>query len=163
MRSPGELKKEIESRLKGYLSRDRDGIRHELLNLFVKVKSLTIPPQIYEKLQERFSVSYHSIASMVGIIASRIGILHVRRNAEGDELHLRVEGSVRGRGGEYPRGDIVPGNPTSFFSPPSTNMRDYHAERCWGGARSITGHICHRGCSIVCPPEETRLPGEHIL
>ena len=82
MRSPGELKKEIESRLKGYLSRDRDGIRHELLNLFVKVKSLTIP-QIYEKLQERFSVSYHSIASMVGIIASRIGILHVRRNAEG--------------------------------------------------------------------------------
>ena len=82
MRSPGELKKEIESRLKGYLTRDRDGIRHELLNLFVKVKSLTIP-QIYEKLQERFSVSYHSIASMVGIIASRIGILHVRRNAEG--------------------------------------------------------------------------------
>lgn len=82
MRSPGEFKKEIESRLKGYLSRDRDGIRHELLNLFVKVKSLTIP-QIYENLQERFSVTYHSIASMVGIIASRIGILHVRRNAEG--------------------------------------------------------------------------------
>ena len=82
MRSPGELKKEIESRLKGYLSRDRDGIRHDLLNLFVKVKSLTIP-QIHEKLQERFSISYHSIASMVGIIASRIGILHVRRNAEG--------------------------------------------------------------------------------
>ena len=53
MRSPGELKKEIESRLKGYLSRDRDGIRHELLNLFVKVKSLTIP-QIHEKLQEQF-------------------------------------------------------------------------------------------------------------
>ncbi|MFA7563027.1 MAG: DUF2551 domain-containing protein [Methanoculleus sp.] len=82
MRSPGELKREIESRLKEYLSRDRDGLRHELLNLFVRVKSLTIP-QIHEKLQEQFSISYHSIASMVGIIASRIGILHVRRNAEG--------------------------------------------------------------------------------
>ncbi|WP_292517619.1 DUF2551 domain-containing protein [Methanoculleus sp.] len=82
MRSPYELKKEIETRLKGYLSRDRDGIRHELLNLFIKVKSLTIP-QIYGRLQEQFSISYHSVASMVGIIASRIGILHVRRNAEG--------------------------------------------------------------------------------
>ena len=82
MRSPGELKREIESRLKEYLSRDRDGLRHELLNLFVRVKSLTIP-QIHEKLQEQFSISYHSIASMVGTIASRIGILRVRRNAEG--------------------------------------------------------------------------------
>ncbi|NLB01398.1 MAG: DUF2551 domain-containing protein [Methanomicrobiales archaeon] len=82
MRSPGELKREIESRLKEYLSRDRDGIRHELLNLFVRVKSLTIP-QIHEKLQEQFTISYHSIASMVGTIASRIGILRVRRNAEG--------------------------------------------------------------------------------
>jgi len=34
-------------------------------------------------LQEQFSISYHSVASMVGIIASRIGILHVRRNADG--------------------------------------------------------------------------------
>ena len=82
MKSPSELKKEIETRLKGYLSRDRDGIRHELLSLFVKIKSLTIP-QIYGKLQEQFSISYHSVASMVGIIASRIGILHVRRNADG--------------------------------------------------------------------------------
>lgn len=82
MRSPYELKGEVEARLKGYLSRDRDGIRHELLSLFVKVKSLTIP-QIYGKLQERFSITYHSVASMVGIIASRIGILHVRRNADG--------------------------------------------------------------------------------
>ena len=82
MRSPYELKNEIEARLKGYLSRDRDGIRHELLKLFVKVKSLTIP-QIYGRLQEQFSISYHSVASMVGIIASRIGILHVRRNTDG--------------------------------------------------------------------------------
>jgi len=82
MRSPGELKKEIEDRLKSYLSRDRDGLRHEVLGLFVKVRALTIP-QIYETLRKRFTITYHSIASMVGIIASRIGILHVRRNAEG--------------------------------------------------------------------------------
>ena len=82
MRSPSELKKEIETRLKGYLSRDQDGIRHELLSLFVKIKSLTIA-QIYEKLREQFAISYHSVASMVGTIASRMGILRVRRNADG--------------------------------------------------------------------------------
>lgn len=82
MRSPSELKSEIESRLEGYLSRDCNGIRYELLSLFVKIRSLTIP-QIHERLQEQFSISYHSIASMVGIIAARIGILHVRRNAVG--------------------------------------------------------------------------------
>ncbi|HIH85923.1 MAG TPA: DUF2551 domain-containing protein, partial [Methanoculleus sp.] len=45
-------------------------------------RTLTIP-QIYETLRMQFAITYHSIASMVGIIASRIGILHVRRNAEG--------------------------------------------------------------------------------
>ncbi len=90
MRSPAELKKEIESRLKGYLSRDRDGIRHELLTLFVRAKTLTIP-QIYETLHEQFSISYHSVASMVGIIASRIGILHVKRNAEGTNTIYEIK------------------------------------------------------------------------
>ncbi|MCC7565274.1 MAG: DUF2551 domain-containing protein [Methanomicrobiaceae archaeon] len=82
MRSPSELKKEIEARLKSYLSRDRSGIRHAVLDLFVRIKALTIP-QITGELQKRFSISYHSVASMVGIIASRLGILHVKRNADG--------------------------------------------------------------------------------
>jgi hypothetical protein len=82
MRSPHELKVEIEFRLKGYLSRDRSGIRHRLLGLFVQIRSLTIQ-QIHDELRKQFSISYHSIASMVGIIASRLGILHVKRNADG--------------------------------------------------------------------------------
>jgi hypothetical protein len=78
MRSPGDIKQEIESRLKAYLSRDKTGIRHEVLKLFIKVKSLTIA-EILEKLKTRFNVTYNSVASMVGIIASKIGILHVKR------------------------------------------------------------------------------------
>jgi len=81
MRSPAEIKKLIETRLKRYLSRDRTGIRHETLRLFLTVKSLTIA-DIYEKLGKRFSISYHSVAAMVGIIASRLGILHITRNRE---------------------------------------------------------------------------------
>ena len=45
-----------------------------MLSLFVRAKSLTVA-QIHEKLAEKFSVSYHSIASMVGTIASKLGIL----------------------------------------------------------------------------------------
>lgn len=72
------IRREIRRRLRGYLLRDRTGIRREVLNLFLRLRSLTIP-RIYEYLAHRFSVSYHALASMVGIMASRIGILHVRK------------------------------------------------------------------------------------
>lgn len=88
MRTPADLKKEIESRLKNYLSRDKTGIRHELLKLFLKIKSLRVA-DIYDNLKGRYAISYHSVASMVGIIASRIGILHVRKDK--DNVNTRYE------------------------------------------------------------------------
>ncbi|MDI6718825.1 MAG: DUF2551 domain-containing protein [Methanomicrobiales archaeon] len=82
MKFPSDIRKDIEARLIGYLSRDRTGIRRELLGLFLRIKALTIP-QIYNALKNRFSISYHQVASMVGIIASKLGILRLTRNAEG--------------------------------------------------------------------------------
>jgi predicted transcriptional regulator len=82
MRSPQEIRTIIERRLKNYISRDRTGIRRALLTLFLRLKSLTIA-QIFEALNRQFSISYHSVAAMVGIIASKIGILHVTKNKEG--------------------------------------------------------------------------------
>ena len=82
MRSPSEIKGVIEGRLQSYLSRDRTGIRREVLRLFVKTKSITIA-EIVTELQKQFVVTFHAIASMVGIIASRIGILHATRTADG--------------------------------------------------------------------------------
>jgi hypothetical protein len=75
------LRREIRRRLRGYLLRDRTGIRREILGLFLRLRSLTIP-RIHEVLARRFPVSFHALASMVGILASRIGILHVRRRKE---------------------------------------------------------------------------------
>ena len=75
------LRREIRRRLKGYLLRDRTGIRREVLGLFLRLRSLTIP-RLYEALARRFAVTYHALASMVGIIASRIGILHVKKRKE---------------------------------------------------------------------------------
>jgi len=82
MRSPSEIKRVIEGRLRSYLSRDRTGIRREVLRLFVKTKAITIA-ELVAVLQKQFTVTFHAIASMVGIIASRIGILRATRNADG--------------------------------------------------------------------------------
>jgi predicted transcriptional regulator len=82
MLSPSDLRKEIENRLRKYLARDKSGIRKALLSLFVRAKSLTVA-QIHERLAEKFGVSYHSIASMVGTIASKLGILSTRRSSDG--------------------------------------------------------------------------------
>jgi hypothetical protein len=82
MRAPAEIRKIIEARLKSYISRDRTGIRREMLRLFLRIRSLTIQ-QIFEALNKRFTISYHSVAAMVGIIASRIGILRVSRSRDG--------------------------------------------------------------------------------
>ncbi len=82
MRSPHEIKAVIEGRLRMYLSRDQTGVRHAMLKLFLKIKTLTIA-KICELLNRRFKISYHSVAAMVGIIASRIGILHVKKNKVG--------------------------------------------------------------------------------
>jgi hypothetical protein len=82
MRSPSEIRRVIEGRLRSYLSRDKTGLRREMLRLFLKIKCITIGELVAE-LQQRFAVTFHKIASMVGIIASRIGILHAIRNADG--------------------------------------------------------------------------------
>jgi hypothetical protein len=81
MRSPQEIRMVVENRLRNYISRDRTGIRRALLQLFLRLKSLTIA-EIFEALNSKFTISYHSVAAMVGIIASKIGILHVTKNRE---------------------------------------------------------------------------------
>jgi len=82
MRSQLEIERMIEGRLKSYLSRDKTGIRREVLRILLRIRQTTIA-DILAGLREQFTVSFHAIASMVGIIASRIGILKVSRNTGG--------------------------------------------------------------------------------
>jgi hypothetical protein len=96
MRSPSEITRVIEGRLRSYLSRDKTGIRREVLRLFLPIKPLTIA-EIVAALRKHFSVTFHAIASMVGIIASRIGILRASRNTDGInayELRQKYAGMV---------------------------------------------------------------------
>ena len=93
MRATAEIKKVIESRLKNYVSRDKTGIRREMLKLFLKIRSITIP-RMFEYLNRKFSISYHSVAAMVGIVASRLGILHVNRTKEGTTSVYVTKGTI---------------------------------------------------------------------
>ena len=86
MRSPSEIKKIIEGRLRSYLSKDKTGIRREVLRHFVRTKTLTIAELVTE-LKKHFSVTFHALASMVGIIASRIGILRAIRGVDGTNAY----------------------------------------------------------------------------
>jgi len=72
----------VERRLRSYLSRDRTGIRREVLRLFVTTRSLTIA-ELVAKLKRQFAVTFQAIASMVGTIASRIGIIRATRTSDG--------------------------------------------------------------------------------
>ena len=72
----------VEGRLRSYLLRDRTGIRREVLRLFITTRSLTIA-ELFEKLKKQFAVTFRAIGSMVGIIASRIGILCATRTSGG--------------------------------------------------------------------------------
>ena len=83
MISPSDLKKEIEARLRSYLSRDKSGIRKALLGLIVEMKTVTVP-EIHATLSTAFEVSIHSVASMVGTIASKFGILSMKKAKDGD-------------------------------------------------------------------------------
>ena len=90
MRKPADLKKEIEKRVRNYLKRDTCGIRHELLSIFTRMKEVTID-QVHQSLTSKFEVSYQSVASMVGIITSRLGILTSHRKRDNDRTTYELK------------------------------------------------------------------------
>jgi hypothetical protein len=92
----------VERRLRSYLSRDRTGIRREVLRLFINTGSLSIAEPV-AILRLRFMVIFQAIASMVGMIASRIGILYSNTNVW---LHtqIRTQRKIRWRHGWGCRG-----------------------------------------------------------
>ncbi|MCQ2376826.1 MAG: DUF2551 domain-containing protein [Methanocorpusculum sp.] len=83
MFTASDLKAEIEKRLQNYLSRDKSGIRKALLTLLLKLKSVTVT-QVYTLLSTRFAVSMRSVASMLGTMAAKLGILSLKREKDGD-------------------------------------------------------------------------------
>ncbi|WNY23067.1 hypothetical protein MmiHf6_03660 [Methanimicrococcus hongohii] len=74
------LKESIMSRLEQFVAADTTGYRKKFLGLFVKVKEFTVS-QMHDLLSEEYQVTRNEVASMIGYIQSKVGILKSRKES----------------------------------------------------------------------------------
>ncbi len=74
------LKFRIKRRIEVYLELDMDGIRKFIINMLLKLKKVTVD-LLYQELNKKFKVSYSAVASTLGYIHSKLGILHANKES----------------------------------------------------------------------------------
>lgn len=74
------LKLRIKRRIEIYLELDIDGIRKFIMNLLLELKTVTVD-LLYAKINKKFKVSYSAVASTIGYIHSKLGILHANKES----------------------------------------------------------------------------------
>src|SRR5665647_3790501 len=74
------IRAKINSRLEKFLEVDNSGYRRAILCIFIKVKKATID-ELHEMLSSRYSVSRNTVASMIGYIHSKLGILRAHKES----------------------------------------------------------------------------------
>lgn len=74
------LKVRIKRRLEMYLELDIDGIRKFVIYVLLRLKKLTVE-QLYNELNLKFKVSFSAVASTLGYIHSKLGILHAYKES----------------------------------------------------------------------------------
>jgi len=67
---------EVMGRLVRFLDLDADGLRRFVLQSIVEAREFTVA-SLHDIVSRRFNVSKKVVASMIGYICSRLGILHV--------------------------------------------------------------------------------------
>lgn len=74
------LKLRIKRRLEIYLELDIDGLRKFIINMLLKLKRVTVD-LLHQELNKKFKVSYSAVASTLGYIHSKLGILHAYKES----------------------------------------------------------------------------------
>ncbi|MDY0267174.1 MAG: DUF2551 domain-containing protein [Methanimicrococcus sp.] len=74
------LKESIMSRLEKFIAGDATGYRKKCIDLFIKVKEFTVD-QIHNLLLAEYQVTRNEVASMIGYIQSKVGILKSRKES----------------------------------------------------------------------------------
>ncbi|MHC1593622.1 MAG: DUF2551 domain-containing protein [Methermicoccaceae archaeon] len=74
------LRFKIKERLEKYLEMDKSGVRSYLIKTVLKLKKFTVD-RVHKILSRRFPVSRNMVASMVGYIYSKLGILGARKDS----------------------------------------------------------------------------------
>ena len=74
------LKVRIKRRLEVYLELDIDGIRKFIIDILLRLKKLTVD-QLFKELNKKFKISFSAVASTLGYIHSKLGILHAYKES----------------------------------------------------------------------------------
>ncbi|MFZ2411891.1 MAG: DUF2551 domain-containing protein, partial [Candidatus Methanoperedens sp.] len=74
------LKFRIKRRLELYLELDIDGIRKSIIDTLLRLKKVTVDI-LYTELKRKFKISYSAVASTLGYIHSKLGILHAYKES----------------------------------------------------------------------------------
>ena len=74
------LKVRIKRRLETYLELDIDGFRKFIIDILLRLKKVTVD-QLYNELNRKFKVSFSAVASTLGYIHSKLGILHAYKES----------------------------------------------------------------------------------
>lgn len=74
------FKLRIKRRLEVYLELDINGIRKSVLNILLKLKKVTVS-SLHRELNKSFKISYSAVASTLGYIHSKLGILHAHKES----------------------------------------------------------------------------------
>ncbi len=74
------LKVRIKRRLEIYLELDIDGIRKFVIYVLLRLKKLTVE-RLFNELNSKFKVSFSAVASTLGYIHSKLGILHAYKES----------------------------------------------------------------------------------
>lgn len=70
----------IKRRLKEYIELDISGIRKLILKILLKFRKVTVEI-MWKEINKRFKISYNAVASTLGYIDSKIGILHSHKES----------------------------------------------------------------------------------
>lgn len=68
------IKSKIKRRLQTFIELDVNGLRSHILSVFLQVQKTTVD-ELHQKITTRFEISRSAVASMVGYIYSKLGIL----------------------------------------------------------------------------------------
>lgn len=74
------IRSKIKRRLEKFIELDANGIRSHILSVFLTVKEVTVD-KLHEVISKKHDISRSAVASMVGYIHSKLGILRAHKES----------------------------------------------------------------------------------
>lgn len=71
---------EILNRMVRFINLDTDGLRRFVLQSIIEARVFTVA-SLHRSISQRFDISRKAVASMIGYICSRLGILHINKRS----------------------------------------------------------------------------------